>query len=113
MVTHYCMGKALQSKITVGLETLDCGMEMEGMDHGSEDEEESHCCDNEFKSLDVADDYQSIQTDYSIDTPLAALLLVSFFHFIPSAETSEKYLIDLSPPPKERDLQILFQSFII
>lgn len=107
------MGMAYKSKITVGHEKLNCGMEMDKMSH-EESEAQKHCCDDEYESLEVVDDYQSTNFDFAINSQFTAAFLYTFFNFNEEKDTEEIVFKDYTPPPllNEESL-ILFQTFLI
>ena len=112
MVTHYCMGMKLKSKIAVGHDKLGCGMDMDHDSHEDGDAE-NHCCDNEYLTVEVADDYQPNTTEYALDVPLAAAILFTYFYFEPRVPEKPLIPADVSPPPQHQDRQILYQTFLI
>lgn len=112
MVTHYCMGMKLKSKISVGQDKLGCGMEMNHQDH-KDQREVNHCCDNEFVPVDVTDDYQSNANDYTLDVPIATIILFTYFNIVPVVPEKPLFPVDISPPSQHQDRQVLYQTFLI
>ena len=114
--THYCHGKAVKTDIVLGNNTLDCGMNKMNAscdNKGGETElKKRGCCENESFSLDTDDDYQS-----SPQIDVNANFFIPFVHaFIvklaPQAEV-QKTFRDYSPPPVRRNIQVLYQTFLI
>lgn len=112
MVTHYCMGMKLKSKIAVGHDKLGCGMDMDHEDHEGADSE-NHCCDNEYLPIEVTDDYQSNANQFALDVPVAAVMLFTYSHFEPVVPEKPLIPVDISPPPQHQSRQVLYQTFLI
>ena len=71
------------------------------------------CCDNEFISIDIDDDYQLVSEGFSIEpTFLFAFTYTFLFDFQKSNEPGLAYA-DHHPPPLEQDYQSLYQSFLL
>ena len=106
------MGMKLKSKIAVGHDKLGCGMDMDHESHEGDDSE-NHCCDNEYLPLEVADDYQPVSNDHSLNVPVAAVILFTYFLFEPIVPEKPLIPADISPPPQYENRQVLYQTFLI
>ena len=68
--THFCMDRAVDSELMIGMHELSCGM----MDMESTCETEEtrfmslSCCDNEFISVEIEDDYEVVNEEFSIES---------------------------------------------
>lgn len=117
LATHYCGGLAVESELVIGNTVLDCGMA--DMEIGCEVNsplttqiEKMTCCDNQYQSLDIDDDYKlSVQSEINID--FVAAFFVTFFEFSFSSENEEDQYANYSPPILESDIPILHQVFLI
>ena len=118
MNTHFCGGKAVETTISLGLGNPNCGME--GMDQDCNNiptEEEridaEPCCENQHQVMQT-DDMAKSQPSFSSINPLfvAAFVQVFIEHLIltDSRNTGFAYY---SPPLAEKDVQVLFQTFLI
>ncbi|UZR98916.1 HYC_CC_PP family protein [Chondrinema litorale] len=116
--THLCGGKAVKNSVSIGLHDLDCGMS--GMDKDCELQYSSGkrlksktCCENQHQVLDM-DDNVEIATAYQIINPI---FLIAFVHtFVQPLFLKVAALIHnsyYSPPLRKRDIQVLFQTFLI
>jgi hypothetical protein len=89
---------------------------MKGMDQDRSDDDLSfgkHCCDNKHLSFQIDDDYNDYQVqDFSTNVvaviPPAALELC-----IVECSNVDYNFIGYSPPPIERDIIVLNQTFLI
>lgn len=114
--THYCMGRAVDSKLMVGKHELSCGMM--GMDSACETTTGENimapgCCENEFISIDIKDDYQVAKIKFSLESNFLIVLINTFLlnHFN-EVERSIAHA-DHPPPPLEQDYQSLYQAFLL
>ena len=115
--THFCGGEAVKSELSVGKANLDCGMEEMGSCENTDAKdsvESKPCCDNQYLSLDVDNEYNSQQNLTVDQLKLVVVATVVFFNwteFFPLTETSN--FADIPPPPLESDFIVLFQSFLL
>ena len=72
-----------------------------------------NCCDNEFISIEIEDDYQIVTENISIETQfLFAFTYTFLFDYQNDSEPTLAHA-DHSPPPLEQDYQSLYQSFLL
>jgi hypothetical protein len=117
IATHYCGGHSVKSSLVLGNAAIDCGMKM---DKGCESKE-THgvelskvpCCQNEYQSLDVKDDYKPTLTQTSVNVEFVASFIISFFLFPLSIDSRGSEYADYSPPFLERDTPTLHQVFLL
>ncbi|MEX0812972.1 MAG: hypothetical protein WD048_12205 [Chitinophagales bacterium] len=117
MATHYCAGFVVKSQLMLGKGDLDCGMHKvkEECPFHSDTKERINkvpCCENEYLTVELKEDFnQTIQKlNFDID-------FVQAF----AQSKSEKYFPELIfpqygnyyPPPLDKDIQVLFQTFLI
>jgi hypothetical protein len=113
--THYCMGRAVESELMIGMHELSCGM----MDMDASCETAGvnimapGCCDNEFLSIDIEDDYQVVKTEISLEAKfLFAFTYTFLFNQLQNTEPIVAHT-DLHPPPLEQDYQSMYQAFLL
>ena len=116
MATHYCGGLAVKTKLVLGNAMIDCGMKMEKECESKESKDltltKSPCCQNEYQSLDVEDDFKPnfVQT---LNVDFVAAFVVAFF-YLPLTSTEEKpQYANYSPPLIDQDRSVLHQVFLI
>lgn len=118
VVTHYCGGKAVDSKIVIGHGELHCGMpDMKG-DCKNESSTENHfkkkpCCENEYQSLDLEDEFQPQVIDSSINLEFVAAFFMTLIGRTYNSENDKAEYLNYFPPLIERDITVLVQSFLI
>ena len=118
MNTHFCGGEAVETTFTLGLGNPDCGMakmEQPCQDMPSDQEQvkPKPCCENKHQVIQT-DDTAKIQSSSPVINPVffAAFVQV-FIQPIVFADKSQTQLSDYSPPLPEKDVQVLFQTFLI
>ncbi|HNP16915.1 MAG TPA: hypothetical protein PKL31_00670 [Fulvivirga sp.] len=118
MVTHYCGGMAMETQIVVGHTELHCGMS--DMESGCETESSKEnqfkkkpCCENEYQSLKVEDEFQAQVIGSSMSLEFVAAFFATFIGITYSFEADKTEYKNYSPPLIERDIPVLVQSFLI
>lgn len=115
--THYCMGQAMNSELMIGMHELSCGMM--DMDADCDTEENSlafmapDCCDNEFVSIEIEDEYQKASDKISLETQF---LFAFTYTLLFDHQYDDEHLnahSDHPPPLLEQDYQSLYQSFLL
>jgi len=115
--THFCMGHAIESQLSMGHGHLDCGMEKMDSECASHPEkkihfEESPCCDNEYLSMDVEEEFQSSLDRYSLNFEFVGVFMASFFGLFTVNQQKPEYS-QYIPPLVIRDISTLHQVFLI
>lgn len=117
--THFCRGRAVKTSFTLGLHNPDCGMAM--MEQGCDAEPTSNdtqvkakpCCENRHQILQL-DENADIKSSTVNTNPV---FFVAFVHaFVQALIFADQKLIhntDYSPPIPDKDIQVLFQTFLI
>ncbi|MDN5350855.1 MAG: hypothetical protein PWQ54_2251 [Bacteroidales bacterium] len=119
--THFCGGEAVATKIMLVNTHLGCDMpDIEEPCDGSEHTNHNHfsftnipCCQNEFQTIQCADDFvnDATQTVFNFDFVVVFLHTALNLDLLPKA-THQFYTVYISPPLK-KDIPVLFQSFLI
>lgn len=117
--THFCGGEAVKSEIVSGHSEMTCGMTKEDnscerkINYYSNAFSEKECCQNEFSSLQIEEEFNykinfenSVQI--SIDLALNSISLLFF-----TGDNTYSYKPDRPPPLISKNLQVLFQTFLI
>lgn len=118
--THYCGGEAVETKLILGETNLSCEMsEMNSYCELHQSYENNKlilknipCCDNEYKTTQPTDKYLKETNIQVLDFNFA----IAFIHTQLMLNVLPKpiqnfYSKNISPP--EKDIQILFQTFLI
>lgn len=119
--THFCGGEAVEKKVVWASSHLGCGME--DMDESNKDAsnptptEESFselpCCENEFQEVDVTDDFVKDASSFVINIDFVNIHVLTLLGLDITPVAAKNHYAENSPPPLERDIQILFQTFLI
>jgi len=120
--THYCQGETVESQINVLPADLGCGMsDMENAcalpveHHGHHTHiDNSPCCENEIETIQIADDFVKDAAQITFNTDFAVAFIYSALNFDLFTNTTQKnFKLYHSPPRIEKDIQVLFQTFLI
>ncbi|ADR22096.1 hypothetical protein MATR_02670 [Marivirga tractuosa] len=118
VATHYCGGSAVESQFVLGHAELNCGMsDMDKIcENGSSEEKQikkKPCCENEYQSLEMADEFQHQVFGSSLNLEFISTFVVTFTgrSFLSTKHKAE--FTNYAPPLIERDIPVLVQSFLI
>lgn len=107
----------MNSELMIGMHELSCGMM--DMDAACESEENAlafmapGCCDNEFLSIEIEDDYEKVSNKISLETQF---LFAFTYTFLFDHQHDNEHLVahSVHPPPLlGQDYQSLYQSFLL
>ena len=71
------------------------------------------CCDNDFQSLDIDDDFSSKQTVSEFNPLLVAVFVYVYFQLNTLEGDNPIVYADYSPPPLDKNIQTLYQTFLL
>lgn len=119
--THFCGGEAVETKIILGETHLGCGMmeneeSCDDSEHTNNNQVSFHntpCCQNEFQIIQGTDDFVKdfTQTVFNIDFAVAFLYTTLNLDLLPKA--AHQFYTEYIFPTLEKDIQVLFQTFLI
>ncbi len=119
--THFCGGEPVEKKVVFGNTHLGCGMEE--MDESVIDPSNSStagtsfaempCCENEFQKVEATDDFLKDASSPAIHIDFVYIHVLTLLGLESDPITDINLYADASPPPLERDIQILFQTYLI
>lgn len=113
LATHFCMGRAVETKLSLGEAELDCGMEET---QSCEHQTQLHripCCDNEYQSISHDENFSLSKLLISFELSLQAEIF-RLFDWQPNFDKLLSTLNLFYPqPPLAQDLPILHQSFLL
>lgn len=119
VATHYCGGHAVESGLLMGGGDFDCGMEGGDTEHRVVDENCAHftaesCCENLHQTIQTDNTLQIDLPAPEFHAPTVAEFVVYSFLFFEPVTAGEIAPFRIFPPPLPgRDVQILFQTFLI
>jgi len=119
--THFCGGEVMEKKILFGGTHLGCNMP--NMDKSCDIPAENNhddvhldkipCCQNVYQTFQVTDNFvkDAATLSFNIDFALAIIDATLNVDLFPKA--SHQLFITYIPPPIEKDIPVLFQTFLI
>lgn len=112
--THYCGGRAVKSKMMLGNNDLGCGfVQVFCKKQGTETAvKKKNCCSNEYLSMGVEGELNSVKTKVSINPIFVATFVYTFIKVF-SLDINESRFLDYSIPIVLKGITILFQNFRI
>ena len=115
--THFCGGLAVEAKLMIGHEHLDCGMadmdkDCEGKSDGKTHLDKMPCCNNEYTSFDLEDEFKPTLEQSTLNFEFVAVLVVSYLDVISVDEVSPQ-ITEYDPPLVTEHISILHQVFIM
>ncbi|MFO7867847.1 MAG: hypothetical protein R6U95_00940 [Bacteroidales bacterium] len=121
MGIHFCGGKAVESTFLFGETLLGCEMpEKEKscdipLKNDTNDVHIDHvpCCENEFKTVQTTHEFVKNAVQFSLDIEFAVAFLYSTFNMELFPHATDQFHIKNNSPPIEKDIQVLFQTFLI
>lgn len=118
VATHFCGGLAVKQAFMVGHHKLDCGMpEMDRIKSVADLNEviiqAEACCENEYQNFEIDSQFRPsiVQSPVNVDFVFAFVAVV--FTNEAAAQTLQPSYANYTPPPIERDIPVLIQSFLI
>ena len=119
--THFCGGEAVESKILFG--DMHLGCEMSVMQNPCDDSGKSNekgvnfdklpCCENQYQTIQITSQFvkEVAQLPFNVDFAAALIYTTLTLDLFPNSTYS--LYADYSSPPVEKDIQVLFQTFLI
>ncbi len=116
--THFCGGQVVETSFSIGLHNPDCGMAMmnEGCGVATATKVQvikTSCCQNQHQILQL--DENTYTEAYKVHAN--SFFFVAFVHtFVQVLTFFDQKLVhntDYSPPIPDKDIQVLFQTFLI
>ncbi len=119
--THFCGGESVQLKILLGKKHLDCEMpnidnSCAGFEKNSTQEfcfDELPCCENEYQLVHLTNEFviSTAQTDFNVEFAVAFIFTGFKLDLFP--KSTHQFYTEYISPPFEKDIQVLFQTFLI
>lgn len=117
--THYCGGKAVKTSFSIGLHNPDCGMAETEPGCGEIPAQQGNeinqkpCCENTHQVIQMDEDADISSSKVSINPAFVIAFTHAFVHALLYADPTLVHNTDYVPPIPDRDIQVLFQSFLI
>jgi hypothetical protein len=118
MNTHFCGGKAVKTTFSLGLGNPNCGMEdmskdCENLPSEQEQVSTKPCCENHHQVLQTDDTAKTQQISHGVNPVFFAALVRTIILPAIFSDKGQNTYAEYSPPLPERDVQVLFQTFLI
>lgn len=118
VATHYCGGQAVKSKLVLGNGTIDCGMKDTGNRCESHAEKSTinkkSCCENHYLSAGADENLKPSIEEIKINANFVyAFTYILIQLLYPESEQDIAFNNYSPPPPRNRDVSVLFQTFLI
>ncbi|UTW63075.1 hypothetical protein KFE98_02665 [bacterium SCSIO 12741] len=116
--THYCGGKAVKASISIGMEDLSCGMNLQKSsceNHPfSSTTLSKKCCENQYLQLGIEDSYKtSSQEVLPEQLKWVAAFVISYINLYLYTNSAEVAYLNYLPPLLDLDIPVLIQSFLL
>ena len=117
--THFCDGTAVETKIMLGESHLGCGMMEISCDDSDENGNEqvsfdkAPCCKNEFHTIQSSDDFVKDAALKVFNIDFAVAFLYTTLNLDLLSKATHQFYTEYISPPLEKDIQVLFQTFLI
>lgn len=117
---HFCGGHLAKSMIAFSEAALDCGMEMKKpaptCEHETSEKTSLHkndCCDNQLHQVETDDYFTGSGYAFTFHKDfIAAFVSVFVLRQIEHVSTTPE-ILRYFPPPLDKDIQVLYQVFLI
>lgn len=119
--THYCSGEAVETKILLGKTHLGCNMpEMEEPCNDTEKINKNRasfdklpCCENEYQTAQVTNEFVKDLAGRTINSEFAAVFIYTTLNLDLFPKSAHQFYTEYISPFPEKDIQVLFQTFLI
>lgn len=119
--THYCGGQAVENKFLFGKTHLGCNIS--GMEEPCKKSEKTNnngvsfnkfpCCENEYQTFQAANDFIEYVAPITFNNEFAVAFISTPMNLGTFPKTTYHFYSKYSSPPLEKDIKILFQTFLI
>ncbi len=115
--THYCMGRAVESRIMIGHHDLTCGMP--DLDTECDPTRDTQgfmapgCCDDAHFSIDIRDDYEKTGSHVTFRKSNLFAFIYTFIFGYSQHDNTTQFASIIYPPPLEQNFLALYQSYLL
>ena len=119
--THFCGGESVETKIMLGKTHLGCGMmdmeepcdDTEKADNKGVSFDKLPCCENEYQTVQSTIEFVKDAAQVSFNVDFATALIYTTLHVDLFPKSTHHLNSVFTSPPIEKDVQVLFQTFLI
>ncbi len=118
---HFCGGEAVESKIILGETHLGCGMmdreesckDSENSNKHKTSFEKTPCCENQYQTIQPTEDFIQDATKIASNVEFAVAFIYTTLNLDLFPKSSHPVYTEYISPPLEKDIPVLFQTFLI
>ncbi len=115
---HFCGGMEITSEVTLVEKQLSCGMDAESPDSYCEMEklasEAPDCCDNHITKIQTDENFTKASFDVELNkTFVASFVSVFVLQEVDITSFQKIFYAEYNPPFLERDLNVLYETYLI
>ncbi len=111
--THFCGGKVFKHALLFTPSALGCGMENGKDDCDKTTKIETDCCKNQSILISIKDNFQPSLAKISVEQHFIFVNVAALLFSVPTTIQNKISFQDYKPPLPDKDIPILFQSFLI
>ena len=119
--THFCGGEAVETRIILGEAHLGCGMmdmeescaDSENANLTGEDFDETPCCENKYQTVQSTNEFLETTTSATFNVDFAVAIIYTTLNLEVFPKSIHKHFTEYNSPPIEKDIQELFQTYLI
>lgn len=119
--THFCGGEAIETKILLGETHLGCNMpDMEKPCNYSENTHKNRvsfdklpCCENEYQTVQVTNEFVKDVANIPFNIEFAVAFIYTTLNLDLFPKSAHQFNTEYISLPLEKDIQVLFQTFLI
>ena len=119
--THFCGGEAVETRIILGEAHLGCGMidsdqpcdDSENPNLTGEGFDETPCCENKYQTVQSTNEFLETTVSATFNVEFAVAIIYTTLTFDLYPKSSHLYITEYRPTIIEKDIQALFQTYLI
>ena len=111
--THFCGGKAFKHALLFSPSDLGCGMENGKDDCDKTTKIDNDCCKNQSILISIKDNFQSSSSKINAEQHFIFVTIATILFSVTTTEQQVILFQDYHPPLPDKDIPVLFQSFLI
>lgn len=119
--THFCGGEAVESKILLGETHLGCSMmdikepcnDSENSNKNKTNFDKTSCCENKYQTVQSTNEFVKDATQITLNVDFAITLVYATLNLELFPNSTQGVYTAYHSPPIEKDIQVLFQTFLI
>jgi len=111
--THYCGGHAFKHALLINANDFGCGMEDDVVTNETNCNFKKKCCDNQLVNLSIKDNFQASSAKINFEQQFILANITQILFSLPIISKNVTLFKDYKPPLPDKDISVLFQTFLI